>query len=74
VREVCTGYRHGSPDLALPGEPRPGYAPGTGKLQRYQAKAAELRVGVRTIRRWAAALEREGPAGLVDDRWRSLSN
>jgi transposase InsO family protein len=70
VREVCTGYRHGSPDLALPGEPRPEYAPGTGKLQRYQAKAAELRVGVRTIRRWVAALEREGPAGLVDDRWR----
>ncbi len=24
VREVCTGYRRGSPDLALPGEPRPG--------------------------------------------------
>jgi transposase InsO family protein len=70
VREVCTGYRRGSPDLALPGEPRPEYAPGTGKLQRYQAKAAELRVGVRTIRRWAAALERYGPAGLVDDRWR----
>lgn len=70
VREACTGYRSGSPDLGLPGEPRPQYAAGTGKLQRYQAKAAELQVGVRTIRRWAASLERDGPAGLADDRWR----
>jgi transposase InsO family protein len=68
VREACTGYRSGSAELALPGEPRPEYGPGTGKLQRYQAKAAELRLGVRTIRRWAAALERYGPAGLLDDR------
>ncbi|HVB43009.1 MAG TPA: hypothetical protein VNF47_09930 [Streptosporangiaceae bacterium] len=70
VREACTGYRNGSPELALPGEPRPEYAPGTGKLQRYQAKAAELQVGMRTIRRWAAALDECGPAGLIDDRWR----
>lgn len=42
VREACTGYRSGGPGLALPGEPRPEYAPGTGKLQRYQAKAAEM--------------------------------
>ena len=40
VRAACTGYRRGSPDLALPGEPRPEYAPGTGRLERYQAKAA----------------------------------
>jgi transposase InsO family protein len=70
VREACTGYRNGSPELALPGEPRPEYALGTGKLQRYQAKAAELQVGLRTIRRWAAALEERGPAGLIDGRWR----
>jgi transposase InsO family protein len=69
VREACTGYRSGSPDLALPGEPRPEYAPGTGKLRRYQAKAAEMQVGVRTVERWAARLERDGPAGLVDERW-----
>jgi len=68
VREACTGYRSGSPDLALPGEPRPEYAPGAGRLQRYQAKAAEMRVGVRTVERWAARLERDGPAGLVDER------
>lgn len=69
VREACTGYRRGSPDLALPGEPRPEYAPGTGKLQRYQAKAAEMQVGVRTVERWAARLEQNGPGGLVDERW-----
>ena len=69
VREACTGYRSGGPDLALPGEPRPAYAPGTGRLRRYQAKAAELQVGVRTVERWAARLERDGPAGLVDERW-----
>ena len=68
VREACTGYRSGSPGLALPGEPRPEYAPGAGKLQRYQAKAAEMQVGVRTVERWAARLERYGPAGLVDER------
>jgi transposase InsO family protein len=68
VQEACTGYRRGSPDLALPGEPRPEYAPGTGRLQRYQAKAAEMQVGVRTVERWAARLERDGPAGLADER------
>jgi transposase InsO family protein len=68
VREACTGYRHGSPELAQPGEPQPEYAPGTSKLQRYQAKAAELGVGVRTVSRRAADLDRYGPAGLVDSR------
>jgi transposase InsO family protein len=68
VREACTGYRRGSPALALPGEPRPEYAPGAGRLQRYRAKAAELQVGVRTVERWAARLERDGPAGLADER------
>ncbi|HUY44207.1 MAG TPA: hypothetical protein VMV92_00555 [Streptosporangiaceae bacterium] len=68
VREACTGYRSGCADVALPGEPRPEYAPGTGKLQRYRAKAAELGVGVRSVRRWAADLDRYGPAGLADAR------
>ena len=69
VREACTGYRGDRPDLALPGEPRPQYAPGVGRARRHEAKAAELGVGARTVRRWAAGLEREGPAGLIDDRW-----
>ena len=68
MREACTCYRRGSPELAQPGEPRPEYSPGTSKLQRYQAKAAELGVGVRTVRRWAADLDRHDPAGLVDSR------
>jgi transposase InsO family protein len=68
VREACTGYRRGSPAVALPGEPRPEYAPGVGRLRRYQAKAAEMQVGVRTVERWAARLERDGPAGLADER------
>jgi hypothetical protein len=51
VREACTGYRHGNPELAQQGEPRPEYAPGTSKLQRYRAKAAELGLGVRAVRR-----------------------
>ena len=28
VREVLSGYRSGSEELAAPGEPRPEYAPG----------------------------------------------
>ncbi len=68
IQEVCTGYRRASAELALPGEPRPEYAPGIPKLARYQAKAAELGVGVRTVRRWVRDFERDGPAGLVDNR------
>ncbi len=68
VQEVRTGFRRGCDALALPGEPRAAYAPGTAKLARYEAKAAELDVGVSTVRRWVHAFEAEGPAGLVDDR------
>jgi transposase InsO family protein len=69
VQEVRTGYRLGSAELALPGEPRPEYTPGVGRLRRYEAKAAELGVGVRTVRRWVQRFDSDGPAGLVDDRW-----
>ncbi len=65
VREVLTGYRHGDPELALPGEPRPPYRPGSPKMARYQAKAAELEVAVSTVRRWAGAFAEDGPAGLL---------
>ncbi|MET8808689.1 hypothetical protein [Streptomyces sp. NPDC004546] len=54
--------------LALEGEPRADFAPGTAMLHRYAVKAAELGVGVSTIRRWTAALKKSGPAGLVMDR------
>ncbi len=68
MREMLTGYRHGSQALALPGEPRPQYVPGASKLDRYQAKAAELGVSVPTVRRMARRFEDDGAEGLVDRR------
>ena len=35
---------------------------------RQRAKAEELGVGVRTVQRWLAAFQTEGPAGLLDGR------
>ncbi|WP_370153354.1 TnsA-like heteromeric transposase endonuclease subunit [Streptacidiphilus sp. EB129] len=65
INEVLYGYRSGSPELAAPSEPRPAYAPGTPLMRRYQAKAAELGVNVRTVRRWAHASLAEREAGLA---------
>jgi transposase InsO family protein len=68
IREVLTGYRAGSRELARPGEPRPQYAPTLSLQVRYQAKAAELGVGLRTLKRWVAGYRQAGEAGLVDAR------
>jgi transposase InsO family protein len=68
VLEVLTGYRRGSEGLALPGEPRPEYAPGAPKLERCRAKAAELGVSVMTVRRMIWRFEADGPEGLIDHR------
>jgi transposase InsO family protein len=68
VREVLSGYRSGSGELAAPGEPRPQYAPGVPLMQRYQAKAGELGVTSRTVRGWARSYRDLGEAGLVDGR------
>ncbi|MCX5497926.1 hypothetical protein OG887_00305 [Streptomyces sp. NBC_00053] len=65
VREVLYGYRWGSREMAGEGEPRPGYDPALPKMVRYQAKADELGVSVRTIGRWVAALESGGEAALA---------
>jgi len=65
VQEVLTGYRNGCPDLATDGEPRPQYAPGMPLMARYAAKAAELAVGVSTLRRWITAFTEHGPEGLL---------
>ncbi len=65
VREVLTGFRSGSPLLAAEGEPCPAYAPGVTLMARYEAKAAELGVGVRTLRRWVQAFHAAGEAGLA---------
>ena len=68
VREVLSGYRSGSAELAAPGEPRPVYNPAVPRMARYQAKAAELGVDERTVRRWVKAYQRDGAAGLLDGR------
>ena len=70
VQEVRTGFRRGCAELAADGEPRPEYAPGVPVLARYAAKAAEIGVGVSTLRRWVKYFGERGPAGLADDRWR----
>ena len=82
VRELLTGYRSGSAELAREGEPRAPYTPMLSLEARYAAKASELGVTDRTIRRWVADYRRHGEAGLVqrtssqarpfgraDDRW-----
>jgi transposase InsO family protein len=73
LREVLTGYRSGSAEHALPGEPRTAYRPGTTLMERYRAKAAELGVGVTSVRRWARSFERDGEAGLIDARTQRAS-
>ncbi len=82
VREVLTGYRSGSADLAADWEPRALFAPELPLTRRYEAKAAELGVSLRTIKQWVADFRSGGEAGLarksakrvrplgtVDDRW-----
>ena len=64
ARRLGTGYQHGCAELALDGEPRPEYAPGVPMMARYQAKAAELGVGVQHVCRRAMQAQ-DGPAGLV---------
>jgi hypothetical protein len=82
--EAETGFRSGSPLLALAGEPRPEYDPdATTPGRRRAAKAGELRalgpeqlkrltgveaVSERTLRRWAGAYGRSGIAGCIDGR------
>jgi transposase InsO family protein len=65
VREVLTGFRSGSAELARPGEPRAEFDPGFPLEARYTAKAAELGVGARTLKRWVARFRRHGEAGLA---------
>ncbi|HEX6343087.1 helix-turn-helix domain-containing protein [Umezawaea sp.] len=65
VREVLTGYRCGSGDLAEAGEPRAQFEPGLPLMVRYKAKASELGVSVRTVRQWVSDFGRDGVAGLV---------
>ena len=68
VREMLTGYASGSAQDAAEGEPRPAYHPSLPLTARCAAKAAELGVNERTVRRWATAVRDRGIAGLVDGR------
>lgn len=68
VRELLTGYRSGSAEDALPGEPRATYRTASSLMDRCSAKAAELGVGVRTLRRWVRSFELDGEVGLIDAR------
>ncbi|MFQ6329621.1 Mu transposase C-terminal domain-containing protein [Nocardia sp. CWNU-33] len=68
VREVLTGYRSGSAELPAVGEPRAEYDPSLSLQARYTAKATELGVGVRTVRRWVADFRESGEAGLVESK------
>lgn len=68
VREVLTGFRSGSEELALPGEPRPEYQTDIPLSRRYASKARELDVGVRSIERWVQQFQKNGEAGLASTR------
>ena len=83
VREVLTGYALGDTRSGGAGRARPEYDPSRPLMDRYRAKAAELGVSVRTVQRWAAAVQRgrpgrarrrpepaaADPLGGVDGRW-----
>ncbi|GAA1589882.1 helix-turn-helix domain-containing protein [Actinoplanes couchii] len=65
VREVLTGYRSGSAELALPGEPRDGYLPTASMESRYVKKCAELGINRSTIIRWTSEYRSGGEAALA---------
>jgi transposase-like protein len=69
IREVLTGYRSGNSEIAEAGEPRAEFDHSRPLCDRYAAKAAELGVDERTIRRWVKAYEENGEAGLVPARF-----
>jgi hypothetical protein len=68
VREVLTGYRAGSAELASPDEPRAEFHPDKPLTARYQAEADELGLSLRTIKQWVADFWSHGEAGLVNRR------
>jgi transposase InsO family protein len=68
VREVLTGFRSGSEELALLGEPRPEYRADVSLSKRYASKARELGAGLRSIERWVQQFQKCGEAGLASTR------
>ena len=65
VREVLTGYRSGHIELRRADEPRAQFDPQLPLESRYAAKAAELCVTDRTVKRWVRAYRRGGVAALA---------
>lgn len=63
---MLTGYRSGHAELARSDEPRQQFDPRPPLELRYAAKAAELSVTDRTIKRWVRACRQHGVAGLAD--------
>lgn len=74
VREVLTGYRSGTAELADCGEPRAEFDPQRPLMKRYADKAAELGVTVRTIGQWVSDYRTHGEAGLVPKRDKRLAS
>ncbi|WIM89757.1 Mu transposase C-terminal domain-containing protein [Candidatus Mycobacterium wuenschmannii] len=68
VREVLCGYRSGSEELKRSDEPRRDFEPTLPLEARYKAKAAELGVTDRTIKRWTSDYLRFGEAGVASSR------
>lgn len=68
VRELLTGHRSGSEEIALPDEPSPDFRSGIPMMQRYQAKAVELGLSARQVRRLVKAYRERGEAGLIPGR------
>jgi putative transposase len=68
LREVLTGYQAGTSEVPRPGEPRAEYDPNAPIRARQEAKAVELGVSERTVRRWVQAYTEGGEAGLLDER------
>ena len=65
VREVLTGYKSGTAELGLEGEPHPQFLPRLSVGERCHAKADELHVSERTVRRWISRYQTHGEAGLA---------
>ncbi|WP_203580783.1 hypothetical protein [Microbacterium hibisci] len=69
IRELETGYRSGSSEIARPDEPRPQYDVGATTIgQRERSKAEELGKHLRTIQNWRRLYRDLGEPGLLDGR------
>jgi hypothetical protein len=71
IREARTGFKSGNAITARKREPRPKYDPAkVSRLEdRLSAKAEEIGISLRHIKRLKSQLENHGPRGLVDGRY-----